>query len=1346
MNKLKILFILILTIGMFADANALRPPFPEGTSAQGNNNTQPTSYRADCAESTSQTDLSINNVRVRLLGGGDMWWDFNDGKYIVPNVTPGSGLSEVASIFAGAIWLGGFEFDEFGNPANLKMAAQTYRSNTANDFWPGPLDLNGGTTEETCDNWDKHFRVTGEDILAHISAFNSSDFDCEAVPNSIKGWPGKGNTEFAGINGFSLPDLDLAPFFDNDGDGLYDPCQGDFPIIEMIGCPTTGEPSRVAFADEMIWWVFNDNGGIHTRTTADPIRMEVQTLAFAYQTGDEVNDMTFYRYKLTNRSAITIDSTYFGKWVDADLGCPTDDFIGCDVDRSLMFIYNDGAPDGAGGCGNIATYGNEVPTLGVDYFRGPKDEFGNELGMSSFIYYFRGDLAPNPNMGDPSTGPQFYNYLAGRWRDGTPYFASGNGYNQMGADVTSYMFDGNPADPAGYSMCTENINSADLRTVQASGPFQLQTGAINELILGIVWTPDIQYPCPDLGELNTADNLAQALYDNCFKITDGPDAPDVDIVELDKKLILLLSNDTARGVSNNRYLSYSEKDLQAPPGEPDSMYLFEGYKVYQLAQANFNDLDDPDQARLIFQSDLNNGVAEIYNWVEAPGNVADVPVFIPELKVTGADEGLQTSIVVTEDQFAQGDAALVNHKTYYFVAVAYAHNNYEQYNPTDRTGQRSAYLEGRRRVIPRVGIPRIPTPEFGGITLNADYGDGAPITRLDGVGTGNNFLNLSEATIADILNESTPAPTEITYAQGGGPITVKVVDPLRIQPGTYEVTIFDENLDDDVLEDTARWMLTTPAGEQWFSEVPINILNEQILMGKDRNGESNSLGISLAIGQVAEPGSFSELFKNNGFLGANSTYADEDGVIWYVPVAPSAEFGGGALNYLPTGPAEIYEARDPEEIYRNELGGTWVPYTLTLCNDDDNPSPLGFVSPAWDGYLIPGLPISFCDEVHTPTSDPGDRLKNLNNVDIVLTSDKSLWSRCIVVETARPTLTQNGTYTTQGGDIAHMDLRAAPSVGKDGLPDGTGNSMSWFPGYAIDVETGKRLNIFFGENSVYRPDEATLSLFVDQLDLTGGDMIWNPTEVISNDLDNSGGISSPVELIMGGHHFIYVSNTEYDQCEEFLSLLSEAQPAKINVFSTVTWTSLPVKSFDTDLLSVDEGIIPNDLTFQLRVQNPYGVDPATFADQNDDLNGYPRYTFNMDGSAPDVNNETTAETALDLINVVPNPYYAYSEYELQNTSNVVKITNLPPTCTITIYSLDGKFIRKYERAEDTNATVPKVGAITEQINASVDWDMRNSRDIPIASGVYLIHVSAPGLGERTLKWFGVQRTFDTYRN
>ena len=114
------------------------------------------------------------------------------------------------------------------------------------------------------------------------------------------------------------------------------------------------------------------------------------------------------------------------------------------------------------------------------------------------------------------------------------------------------------------------------------------------------------------------------------------------------------------------------------------------------------------------------------------------------------------------------------------------------------------------------------------------------------------------------------------------------------------------------------------------------------------------------------------------------------------------------------------------------------------------------------------------------------------------------------------------------------------------------------------------------------------------------------------------------------------------------------------------------------------------------------------------------------------------------INAVPNPYYGYSPYETSQFSTTVKITNLPAVCTVTIYSLDGKFIRQYKRNEVRTPidTRSNPALLSSQIVPDLEWDIKNSKGIPVASGVYLIHIDAPGLGSRVLKWFGVQRKFD----
>jgi hypothetical protein len=100
---------------------------------------------------------------------------------------------------------------------------------------------------------------------------------------------------------------------------------------------------------------------------------------------------------------------------------------------------------------------------------------------------------------------------------------------------------------------------------------------------------------------------------------------------------------------------------------------------------------------------------------------------------------------------------------------------------------------------------------------------------------------------------------------------------------------------------------------------------------------------------------------------------------------------------------------------------------------------------------------------------------------------------------------------------------------------------------------------------------------------------------------------------------------------------------------------------------------------------------------------------------------------LDLINVVPNPYYAYSEYERNQLDNRVKFTNLPEKCTIRIYTVNGTMVRRITK--DSPQTY-------------VDWDLKNQANIPVASGLYIVHVEVPGVGEKILKWFGVMRPAD----
>jgi hypothetical protein len=77
--------------------------------------------------------------------------------------------------------------------------------------------------------------------------------------------------------------------------------------------------------------------------------------------------------------------------------------------------------------------------------------------------------------------------------------------------------------------------------------------------------------------------------------------------------------------------------------------------------------------------------------------------------------------------------------------------------------------------------------------------------------------------------------------------------------------------------------------------------------------------------------------------------------------------------------------------------------------------------------------------------------------------------------------------------------------------------------------------------------------------------------------------------------------------------------------------------------------------------------------------------------------------------------------------NRIKIVNLPQNCTIQIYDVNGTRIRNFKKGDP---------------NTYLDWDLKNEKNIPISSGVYIIHIDVPGVGQKILKWFGVMRPVD----
>lgn len=1440
---------------------------------------------SDCDPGKLQVEIKLNNVRTRILTDGDMWWDpySSVAKYEVPKG------SNSYAMFAGSIWIGGY------TGTTLKVAAMTYRQ-TGIDFWPGPIDPVQLTTDNgTCKAWDKVFSFNRADVDNFSNYYTQYHTADPNTPQWIKDYPGnalypaalvKDRKPFNPPLGNPIDSLDpfytrqlyyLAPFEDVDNDQVYNYANGDYPRYNVANVQVNrGQCVRYLFGDQTLFWVFNDRGNKHTETQGNPIGLEIRAQAFEFATSDELNDMSFYNYEIINWSSTKLDSTYMTVWADCDLGNYLDDYVGCDVGRGLGYQYNgDNYDDDANG---QTGYHDKLPSIGVDFFQGPyadtNDNIDNDRDgcvdcswalrsdgsldvggqrisdkllpeqciMSRFTYY---NNDGDPKSGNPGTnggGIQYYNFMNGRWKDGTSMTYGGSG-KTAGNPSCNFLYPGttDPDHPVEWTEILAGNQPGDRRFMQSAGKFTLLPGAVNYVTFGLPFArSNSQSNTAPIPLMLAADDKAQSLFDNCFKVLNGPDAPDLTIQELNQQLLITLTNKP----SSNNYEAkrYAEKDpsIKTPYIlSPDQTYRFEGYIVYQLKDGSVgtSDLNNTNLARPVFQCDIKNGVSNLINY-NFDKNIGQL---VPSLMVTGSDAGIKNSFSLSEDQFASGDKHMINFKTYYYTAVAYAYNNYLTYlqdvPPTastntagvvvyndpksgDENGQKKPFLQGRRNIKNYSGIPHNPTPEAYGSIMSSSYGTGPQITRIEGQGNGGHAMELTAQSINDILSSPISRSQLITYEGNAGPFEVKVTDPLTVVKGDFTLRFVSAQkvkvntdslweylgnppspnaatLDSGKVKNTdaMRWVVngtyTDASGNtvtrSWLSDEGLKVAQEKILTGPS----NELLGLSVTVKQVADPNYTARADASNaGKVKVNSIAQASDvisanavpAVSWLSGVtdvdgSPTQDWilsGGNKL----TSPNDIKGTvsvngkllqieGDPDQVYENILGGTWAPFRFANYN-------LNY--PGFNPLTTIAKPIIVNASQGGYGNGWGDT-RLLSSVNIVFTNDPSKWSRCPVIDMNPNTNSDPNTNLP-----LTWQLRRAPSVDKNGNttsgPDNNDfdSSMSWFPGYAIDIETGERLNILFAENS----GDPTNN---------GADMLWNPTSKIK---DATG------KVVNGGMHYIYVcghnadgnftigSNVvpsdvrRYDAGQsiyQMLKLNTLNYPVDYNaltnsqksnkwsvlaeLFKDIMWTSMPLSSVDIK----DPHSIPNDVTIKIRVPKPfrYGLSTVTSpantsfsvaatgnlsslgtysltplssnsvtavpsdvvtAPQN---GNFPMYKFSTGDLAPKTYQEGTADAALAMITIVPNPYYAHSSYEATRIDLMVKIINLPVKCKIRIYTLSGVLIRTLDK---------------DNSDTYLNWDLHNDKNIQIASGLYIIHIDAPGIGEKVIKWFGVLRPYD----
>lgn len=285
---------------------------------------------------------------------------------------------------------------------------------------PGPYTTNNMYNELMEAKYNRPYHVSLQMIQDHIDsvAFGSSSY----VPVwEIGNWPAHGNTALGQA-------ANLAPYVDNNSNGIYEPLLGDYPRIYGSDCVFSLTHYR-------------DNGDVNKA-------LEFHSYVYTQMcdTSETFDNVLMRKVKVFSRGA-EIDSLFFGGLFDGDLGNYNDDYSGTNVDLGLVYNYNGDLFD-ENNSGRIG-YQDTLPAQGIMVLKGFKqanDGLDNGIGalpgQSVNGYGFNDGVIDNEYAGlyaanifsgtnapigqsDPSSAIGWYNILNGLYQFGDVMYYGG---------------------------------------------------------------------------------------------------------------------------------------------------------------------------------------------------------------------------------------------------------------------------------------------------------------------------------------------------------------------------------------------------------------------------------------------------------------------------------------------------------------------------------------------------------------------------------------------------------------------------------------------------------------------------------------------------------------------------------------------------------------------------------------------------------------------------------------------------------------------------------------------------------------------------------------------------------
>lgn len=455
--------------------------------------------------------LDVNNVDARINSWGNHFWDGGRACFSVPK------NAETGTLFNMALWCGGLDPND-----SIHLAMEMFRRNPLGgggaEFYSGPV--REPELPDSGRNWNRVWKLSVEELSYHKTHWWLPDYQ---VPDVIATWPAHGDTTHGET-------FELAPYVDKNENGMYEPEQGDYPVMR---------------GDQCIFFIYNDMTGEPLESGGPKVGLEVHGMAYAFDCAQDpaLWNAIFFHYDVYNRSDTVYHDTYLSLYTDFDLGNPQDDYIATDVERSMVYAYNSDEEDEGGAF--YSGYGLYPPAQGVVLLKGALMDFdgednpvfdglGNPLcgpGLNGFgfgdgeidneshglSYSFSESIASDfLSWQTPENDLEGYRCMISQWPEKGPLMYGGAGILEFGADGPEcrFVMPGNTdtlcwgtdcLPPNGEKFWTEysaGIQGGDRRIQSSTGPFTFHPADKQTLDIALIYARDsVAEPEPSVKRL-----------------------------------------------------------------------------------------------------------------------------------------------------------------------------------------------------------------------------------------------------------------------------------------------------------------------------------------------------------------------------------------------------------------------------------------------------------------------------------------------------------------------------------------------------------------------------------------------------------------------------------------------------------------------------------------------------------------------------------------------------------------------------------------------------------------------------------------------------------------------------